>query len=353
MAAFIGPLHCCGHQRYAELQAALEMDHSQADEEELRQVFQGGFGYGRGYRLMRPDLFLRSPHSYNVTLGGKTVHVGKSKKCFVIRKSPPPVAGCRNRVNKRGDLTIGFGHGRRTGTPATLADTRKPWKLVLDVLGIGENDGQTNARGLEQELLCSSCDEEGQEDGGEDSDGTDPEMPGLKDAELPVWADANERAAERMGLLQRVAELTADKRAAEVTADNRSGSKAAATPVPQAMEVSAGSSTDVPGSSYAIPRWQVDEKPYDFAPPCTAVVQPTDIDMHQQFTAGFDCSRERFTVMSLTCSHTRAAGRPVAILPGSRPRFTINTRIGDVKRAESEQVAEEAGSGDLKKPRTE
>ena len=217
--------------------------------------------------MMRPDLFLRSPHSYNVTLGGKTVHVGKSKKCFVLRKPPPPVAGCRNRVNKRGDLTIGFGHGRRTGTPATLADTRKPWKLVLDVLGIGENDGQTNARGLEQELLCSSCDEEGQEDGGEDSDGADPEMPGLKDAELPVWADANERAAERMGLLPKVVGAIGNERAAEVTADNRTGSKVAAAPEPQAVEVSAGSSTDVPGSSYAIPRWQVDENHIILPPP--------------------------------------------------------------------------------------
>ena len=77
MDAFIGPLNCCGHQRYAELQAALKRDHPQADEEESRQVFQGGFGYGRGYRLMRPDLFLRRPRrSYNVTAGGKTVRVG-------------------------------------------------------------------------------------------------------------------------------------------------------------------------------------------------------------------------------------------------------------------------------------
>ena len=78
-------------------------------------------------------------------------------------------------------------------------------------------------------------------------------------------------------------------------------------------------------------------------------MQPIDTDLDQQVRAGLGVR----TMMSLTCSHTIAAGRPFVTLRASRPRFTISTRIGDVERAESEQVAEEAGSGDLKKPRTE
>ena len=68
MAAFIGPM-----------------------EEKLDGVFPGGCGYGRELLLMKPEKFLRRPNqSYNVTVGGKKVRVGVLKKCFIIRKSPPP-----------------------------------------------------------------------------------------------------------------------------------------------------------------------------------------------------------------------------------------------------------------------
>ena len=90
--------------------------------------------------MMQPQKFLKLPRrSYDVTLGNHTVRVHMKKKCFCIRRSPPAVAGCRNPVNKRGDLTVGFGHGRPRQVPATLAQTMKPWKLVLDVLHIGED----------------------------------------------------------------------------------------------------------------------------------------------------------------------------------------------------------------------
>ena len=94
MAAFIGPLNCCGHQRYAELPAALELDHAQAVEEALEEAVEEV--YGRVYRLMKPAKFLRRPRrSYDVTVGDHIVHVGVQKKCFIIRRSPPPwlVAG--------------------------------------------------------------------------------------------------------------------------------------------------------------------------------------------------------------------------------------------------------------------
>jgi hypothetical protein len=292
MTAFIGPLSNCGNQRYAELQAALDMDHSQSDEEVLEQVFQGGFGYGRGFRLMKPEKFTKRPRrSYKVNVGDHIVHVGVKQKCFIIRQSPPPVAGCRNRVNNRGDLTIGFGHGRPIRFPATLAQTRRPWKLVLDVLGIGENDlriDQPNShiegRELEEELFGSSCDEGC--DAGSD-DGPDPEMPALMEA--------------------------------EVTAGNLTDNQVTATPKPQAMEVSAGSSTDEPGSSYAGAFWAFGEKPVHFQS-ATSVLQPADTSMHQQVTTVY-WPRP----LPMTCSHTRMATRLLLNLPISTERFTLYT----------------------------
>ena len=108
-------------------------------------------------------------------------------------------------MNKCGDLTIGFGHGRPARLPATLAQTRQSWKLVLAVLGIGKNDMQTNDEALEEELFGCSCGEDSHaEDDDEDGTSTDPAMPHLQNVEPGKWADDNERAAERMGLLPRV-----------------------------------------------------------------------------------------------------------------------------------------------------
>ena len=84
------------------------------------------------------------------------IRVAVKKKCFIIRRSPPAVLGCKNKVNRLGDLTIGFGHGRSTRVHATLAQAERAWKLVLSVLGITANDlrfvvGETD----EEELLGS------------------------------------------------------------------------------------------------------------------------------------------------------------------------------------------------------
>lgn len=138
MAAFIGPLSTSVDQQVDEVMAGLGMDPPHSDEVESFETFTGGVGYGGGYGLMKPKKLLERPRrSYDVTVGGYTVRVDVKKKCLILRRSPPPVVGCRNSVNNRGDLTIGFGHGRPLRSHARLAHTRGPWKLVLEVLGIG------------------------------------------------------------------------------------------------------------------------------------------------------------------------------------------------------------------------
>ena len=42
--------------------------------------------------------------------------------------SPPPTVECRNKVTAGGQLTVGWGN-----------NVRKAWKIVLDVLGLGED----------------------------------------------------------------------------------------------------------------------------------------------------------------------------------------------------------------------
>ena len=52
------------------------------------------------------------------------------KKRFVIKNSQPPVAHCKNRLNRRGELTV--------ASPPSL---HAAWRTVLKVLGLGV-DGQ-------------------------------------------------------------------------------------------------------------------------------------------------------------------------------------------------------------------
>ena len=120
IAAMQGPLSP------TERRAAIRLiDHETALEFE-RARYAGGGGYDRATRLMKPLLFLReSRRAYNCFLRETTVRVDPKKKCFVIRKSPPAVPGCRNKINKKGDLTIGFGYGRSPRLPATLAQAKK------------------------------------------------------------------------------------------------------------------------------------------------------------------------------------------------------------------------------------
>ena len=278
----------------------MELDHAREVEEALEEAVEEV--YGRVYRLMKPAKFLRRPRrSYDVTVGGRKVHVGVKKKCFIIRRSPPPVAGCRNRVNKWGDLTIGFGHGRPTQVPATLAQTKKAWKLVLDVLGIGENDlrrdhpnTHTEGRGLEEELSGTSCDEGSDEGSGDE---TDPEMPDL-------WP-------------------------AEVTAENRNDNHVAASPDPQAMQATAGSSTDVPGNTYVGPFWEVGQGPFHF-PSATPYLQPADTTVHQQVAIRY---RQRYALLSTSCSHTRMATRHLWQVLFPLQRYTLHSSDQETMRA--------------------
>ena len=175
MEHFTGPLSNCGIQRLIELQATLDMDeevpmdHFYAYGEAIEETFSACYGHGRGFRLMNPKKFTQRPRrAYNEKIGGHIVHIGVKKKCFVIRRSPPAVAACRNRVNRRGDLTIGFGNGRPTRCPASLSQTKKPWKLVLEVLGIFENDllkdeptTQMEGRVLEEEMAVTAASNKG------------------------------------------------------------------------------------------------------------------------------------------------------------------------------------------------
>ena len=50
------------------------------------------------------------------------------KNCFVIMHSPPPTDECRNRIRPTGELTVGC-----------YDDVPQAWKIVLGVVGIGED----------------------------------------------------------------------------------------------------------------------------------------------------------------------------------------------------------------------
>ena len=65
--------------------------------------------------------------SYHLTVAGHAIVVMLAKKRFVIRRSPPPVAECRNCINPQGELAVGFGDSL-TGA----------WLTVLKILGPGE-----------------------------------------------------------------------------------------------------------------------------------------------------------------------------------------------------------------------
>ena len=225
------------------------MDSFYAYEEALEEAFFGCFGHGRGFRLMKPELFAKRPRrSYNVRIVRHTVHINVKKKCFVIRKSPPAVAGCRNRVNRRGDLTIGFGRGRSLRFPASLAQTKKPWKLVLEVLGIFENDLLKDKPTTQmEEGPVPEMPDEGYA-AGTDNDCSDddsgPEMPDLMEPEVttgslplarPFASPSPTASAQNNSCLRAVQE----------------GCLSAPGIWRQAMEVSGGSSTDLPGSSNA------------------------------------------------------------------------------------------------------
>jgi hypothetical protein len=84
---------------------------------------------GPGFRLANSPYHLpRGSQRYYVQVAGHRVRVMLAKCCFQICNSPPPVAECRNAINSRGELTIGF-HNSMC----------KAWVLVLKVLGLDRN----------------------------------------------------------------------------------------------------------------------------------------------------------------------------------------------------------------------
>ena len=169
-----------GHLTPKERRAAIRLIVAETTLEAERARYAGGGGYDRATRLMRPLLFLReSRRAYNCFLRETTVRVDPKKKCFVIRKSPPAVPGCRNKINKKGDLTIGFGYGRSPRLPATLAQAKKTWKQVITVLSITDNDLRCMAAETDEEQLFGS-DHEGSVHS--DSSGYS-DMPPL----MPAW----------------------------------------------------------------------------------------------------------------------------------------------------------------------
>ena len=204
-------------------------------------------------------------------------------------------------MSNRGDLTIGFGHGRPLRSHARLAHTRGPWKLVLEVLGIGDNGLPINRHPARieapemEDLLFGSFGDEGCDEDSDDE--SDSQMPALVPAEpyepylseaMGAWAyrapmpsfDFEERYfwsrnpfnMPSIEMMRRVAEAIANGRAAEVTAESPTDNHVAAAPEPQAMEVSAGSSNEEPGSSSAGPFVGIDEKPIHF-PSTTSVTR--------------------------------------------------------------------------------
>ena len=89
----------------------------------------------------------------------------RRKRC-IIRNSLPAVVGCKNSINSKGDLAIGFGHGRPRRQSPRLRYTRGPWKLVPEVLGLGDDGlpliplpGRINDREMEETLFGSPGDE--------------------------------------------------------------------------------------------------------------------------------------------------------------------------------------------------
>ena len=308
MAAF-GPLNRIERQaaiRLAEHEAAVELE---------RLEHAGGRGYDRGTRLMKPGKFLRQPRrSYNVFVGGHIVQVGVKKKCFIVRRSPPAVPGCRNKINKLGHLTIGFGQGRPTRVPATLAQAKKAWKLVLRVFGITANDLRNMAAATEEEELFGSDNE-----GSLSSGYTD--MPPLQDEPITAESPPDEPIS------------STDEEPSSTDEE------------PEAMQVTAGSSTDQPGNTHAGSILQVDEKPM-YLPSMTSVHQPMDTDMHQLVTTGYGLADtdlhhlvttgyfDNMRYLSLSGSHTRNAylqclqlPSPRLHLPSTRDRYTIMTQV--------------------------
>jgi len=302
MTTFAGPLSDCGSQRYIELQAMLDMDEEvpmenfYAYQEALEEVFFGCCGHGRGFRLMKPELFAKRPRrAYNVRIVRHTVQIDVKKKCFVIRKSPPAVAGCRNPVNRQGDLTIGFGAGKPPAFPASMAHTKKPWKLVLEVLGISENDLLKDEPNTQmEEGPVPEMPDEGYAAGSDNdcsNDDSDPEMPGLTGPEvttgsLPV---IHPESALRLRAVQ----------------------EGCLTPFTfpglwrQAMQVYGGSSTDLPGSSNAGAFSAVGETPHL---------------IHQQVTAGY---------CPLQLSETAPPNRPAPT-----ERYTVYTTAPRAEEAQ-------------------
>ena len=86
-------------------------------------------GHGRGYDLVNPGKILAMDTcSYPVHVGVHTVQVLLKKKCFLIITSPPPTAQCKCNIRPDGKLTVGW-----------LGDIKNAWRIVLAVLGIGED----------------------------------------------------------------------------------------------------------------------------------------------------------------------------------------------------------------------
>ena len=363
MQAFIGPLNNRGDQQAAVPQAVMG-------------ISPGSNGHGRGYGLLQPWRFARRPRqSYNTVAGNHRVRVSMKKKCFIIRRSPPAVVGCRNRVNRHGDLTIGFGHGRPVHDAATLSEGMKGWKLVLDVLGIGEN-GMPNlrpkplalqAQELEYELFGSSADEDEESD----DDESDTQMPSLMASSpypergVPFVSDAvrasanftpkHEADAEQVYLSLhppirmpssdmsgRVDGATANGRAARVTAGSLTDDHDTGTPEPQAVDVSAGSSGDVPGSSYAgqllrlRSTFSVVQPPDTYMPRLRNTVMTPVSSTYPQVTTGV--GKVSMHIASSRCS-MHIVGRCdrycKAVLPRDRPIdiVTQSMQIAVVRRA--------------------
>ena len=260
---------------------------------------------------MMPGKYLsRQRQSYNVCVRTHIIRVAVKKKCFIIRRSPPAVPGCRNKVNRLGNLTIGFGHGRSTRVHATLAQAERAWKLVLSVLGITANDLRSMAAETDEEELFGS-DIEGSLNS--DSSGYS-DMPPLMDA--PVTAAP-----------------PSDEPISSTDADSSSTDEE-----PEAMQVTAGSSTDQPGNTHAGSILPVGEEPM-YLPPTTSLHQPNDASMiSQTVTTGSGPGDFDFHILgptgyydtlryfSLSRSHT-AMGWSQLGWPSTRQRYTLMTPV--------------------------
>ena len=270
-----------------DMDEKVPMENFYAYQEALEEAFFGCCGHGRGFRLMKPELFAKRPRrAYNVRIVRHTVQIDVKKKCFVIRKSPPAVAGCRNPVNRQGDLTIGFGAGKPPAFPASMAHTKKPWKLVLEVLGIFENDLLKDEPNTQmEEGSVPEMPDEGYAAGSDNdcsNDDSDPEMPGLTGPEvttgsLPV---IHPESALRLRAVQ----------------------EGCLSPFTfpglwrQAMQVSGGSSTDLPGSSNAVAFSEFDETPHRIRQQVTAGYCTFKAFLSETAPPNLPVSTERYTV---------------------------------------------------------